>query len=146
MTISEPHRLTVDRSQPLQNMIAAGKYDWVNFNITPEHFPAGRSGVTEAEAVLVHFDRSITTGEALGELERANLRPADLPELLAFGAQHPDVQREFPIVELASVWSARDDYRNVASLCGGAGGRSLLLNWLEHGWYSGSRFLAFRDS
>src|SRR3989338_9121215 len=37
----EPHvfRLTVARGQSLEQMIAAGQYDWKNDDITPERFP-----------------------------------------------------------------------------------------------------------
>lgn len=81
-------------------------------------------------------------------MEQQGLRPADLTELLALGADphYRDLQRQFPIVELASVWSGRVGGRGVVGLCGGADGRSLSLSRREFDWAAGYRFLAFRKS
>jgi hypothetical protein len=52
------------------------------------------------ELRLVHFDREITADRILAELDRRNLRPATLPELLALGADYRDLQ--WQIVALGS--------------------------------------------
>jgi len=73
-----------------------------------------------------------------------NLRPATLPELLAFGAKYPDKQKEFPIMALGSVWIDPDGDRRVHSLGWVEGERELHLGWDKPGYVWGDycRFLA----
>lgn len=145
MQISEPYAVVVDYGLSLEQMIAAGHYGYVNPDITPEHFPVTRTRVTvDTDAMLVHLDHSMSTDDALLELDHLGLRPGDLPELLALGAKHPDLQRSFPIVELASVWTFGGGYRYVADLCGYAHARSLNLFDVALVWFDDCRFLAFR--
>ena len=96
-------KVTVDYSKTLEQMIADGKYDWKNSDIKAKNFPLNGQGTTAVNIELVHFNRNIESDTALAELDKMGLRPATLPELLAFGAKYPDKQREFPIVALGSV-------------------------------------------
>lgn len=60
------------------------------------------------------------------------------------GEIQPNLQREFPIVALGSVWRDGGGGRHVPVLgCGGAG-RRLSLGWFEFGWDDGYRFLGVR--
>ena len=144
--LDDTYRFTVNRDQRFKAVVKAGKYDWMNDDITEAHFPLTGSGTTELEGILVHFNRYISTNDALAELDRPGLRPADFQELCAFGATHPEVQRKFPIVELASVWTYRGGYRCVAYLWSDADGRYLRLSGVAGGLGDGYRFLAFRKS
>ena len=74
------------------------------------------------------------------------LRPANLPELLAFGAKYPKKQREFPIVALGSVWRYWCGSRSVACLWSVGSLRFLFLYWLEFGGDAIYRFAAVRKS
>ena len=137
--------ITVVYIQSLKAMIESGHYDWVNGDVTEKHFPLPRqSGTEELDVELVHFNRPISSDDALHELDRMGFRAATLPELLAFGSKYPEEQRKYPIVALGSVW--RDDFgdRRVADLYGLASGRSLHLYWCEDDWNSDCRFLAVR--
>jgi hypothetical protein len=49
---------------------------------------------------VIGFGRMASTNEVYREFEALDLRPVKLPELLALGAQHPNLQREFRIVGL----------------------------------------------
>lgn len=144
--LDDTYRFTVNRDQRFKAVVKAGKYDWVNDDITEAHFPLTGSGTAEQEGILVHFNRYISTNDALAELDRLGLRPADFQELCAFGAEHPNVQRKFPIVELASVWTNRDGHRYVAYLWSDAGERYLHLHGVAYDWDGLYRFLAFRKS
>ena len=139
-------RVVVNYSQTLEQMIAAGRYDWKNPDITEKHFPIppSKRGKEEVAIELVHFDRNMESDEVLRELDKAGLRSAELPELLAFGAAHPEKQREFPIVALGSVWQHWHGDRGVASLYGGADERGLGLPWWSVSWGSLYRFAAVR--
>ena len=146
MQISEPFPLTVDRVRSLQQMIEAGHYDYADPEIIEHHVPVNGTGVVTAAALLVRFNRFISTETVLAELARLNLRPGDLIELLAFGAQYPEMQRKFSVLELASIWMNRDGYRNVATLSRTARERVLVVSYPGGGWRDIHRFLAFRKS
>ena len=95
--------VTVDYGKNVEDGVEVGRYHWANFNITSEHFPTERNGIAEIEIKLIHFNRIISTVEALYELDRMGYRPAELHELLAFGEKYQEIQREFPILSLGSV-------------------------------------------
>lgn len=136
--------ITVNYDLTMKVMIKAGKYNYANPDITAEHFSVTEEGQADISIELVHFDRRIESDEAIRELDRMGLRPATLPELLAFGARHPDVQREFPIVALGSVWQSRDGNRYVPYLWSDSGERHLYLGWFEVEWFGHYRFAAVR--
>lgn len=136
--------VTVDYSKTLEQMIADGKYDWENPGINAKNFPMEGKGTSTANIELVHFNRNVDSNGVLRELDNMGLRPATLPELLAFGAKYPEKQREFPIVAHGSVWRYSRGRRIVAYLSCDGDGRGLNLDRLENGWYAGCRFAAVR--
>jgi len=138
-----PYVVTVNHDLSLAAMIRAGQYDWVNSDITSDHFPIKDEEGTKDALELVHFERYIESDDVLRELDRRGLRSATIEELLAFGAKYPELQRQFPIVALGSVWR-RLDGRFVPCLWSGAGKRYLGLSWFESGWSDRCRFLAVR--
>ncbi len=138
------YKVLVDYGQTLQQMIAAGKYNHVNSNITADNFPVTGHGQQEVVVELVHFGREMESEVVLREFETRGLRAATLPELLAFGIKYPEKQREFPIIALDSVWQNRDGYRLIPELWDVAYGRFLDLHWLEFRWSEHYRFLAVR--
>jgi hypothetical protein len=139
---SDGFLLLVNYDLSLRDAIDAGDYQGVHSSITSENFPSTRHGQTQLEMILVRYERRMTSEEVLRELDEAGLRPAELPEFLAFGATYPGVQREFSVVGLGSVWQDRKGYRNVPCLYTASEGRYLDLHWWDDGWYSYSRFAA----
>lgn len=104
-------RVVVNYGQSLAQMIQFGHYDWVNPDITEEHFPFHGQDQVELNIELVQFDKVMESGsEVLREFDIRGFQPATLPELLAFGAKYkyPEEQTEFPIVALGSIW--RDSF------------------------------------
>ena len=142
------YQLTVDYSQSLEGMIKAGKYDWVNSNITRDNFPTNHHGMQTIEVELIHFGKELTTQEIEVELENQSLRPATLEELLAFGAKYPDKQREYSIVALGSGWVGPGGCRYVPCLYGFVDGRRLDLDWddPDDQWLDRCRFLTVSKS
>ena len=138
------YKVLVDYEQTLQQMIANGKYDYVNSDINQSNFPVSGNGKQEVVVELVHYGRDMETDDVLKDLESKGMRPAILPELLAFGATHTEKQREFPIVALGSVWRGRDGGRRVPCLGRCGSGRWLRLYWDDEGWGDGCRFAAVR--
>jgi hypothetical protein len=145
--------LNIDYSRPLAEVVAAGNYSYASSNITEENFPTDKgdpevvgnpTGVNVTQAVLVHLDRVVDSDDVLAELERQGLRPGTMFELAYFGEQHPDIQRQFPVVALGSVWTSPSGDRDVGYLWEDDDDRELSLDWYGNRWYAYYRFLAFR--
>ena len=141
---TETFAVTVNYGLAVEESARAGQYGWLNESITSFNFPTARSGGHRLEAVLVHFGRVIETDDVLAELDKMGLRAGELRELLAVGAEHPDKQREFPIVALDSKWQGQDDDWCVPCLDYWFGWRKLSLRWFTANWCEECRFLAFR--
>ncbi|MBI2039244.1 MAG: hypothetical protein HYT22_03130 [Candidatus Niyogibacteria bacterium] len=141
---SNLYPITVDYTLSLERMIAAGHYDWKNDDITAKHFPMKGEGSANVEIQLVHFNRVMESETVIRELDTMGLRPATLEELLAFGAKYPDIQREFPIVALGSVWRYASGFRSVPFLGRSGAQRHLGLGWFEVRWDENYRFAAVR--
>lgn len=129
---------------PLADRIARGKYDWTNPDITEVHFPTSVPTDYDAEYKLFHFDRGISSEDAIREMEREGFRPGTLAELLALGEAQPELQKQFPVIALSSVWRDSDGDRRVPGLRWGGGRRELRLFWFEFDWDADCRFLAVR--
>lgn len=136
---------TVDYGITIEEAVRRGHYNYADANITSQNFSTKQKGKVERVMELIHFDCYISTNEILKEFDRMGYRPAELHELLAFGEQHPDVQRKFPVVALGPVWRRPDGYRLVPCLWGGTDNRGLGLHWFGGGWVSGFRFIVCRE-
>jgi hypothetical protein len=143
-SVVQQYLITVNYDLSVKGAIAAGKYDWKNDDITSKNFPSKRTGTTHIEIILVKFDKDMTSEDVLRELDKQGLRAAELPELLAFGEKYPDVQREFPVVALGSVWQSSFGIRFVPYLSRNGGKRDLSLVWFDSRWNSSFRFAAVR--
>ena len=135
---------SINYEMSIEELLRLGKYDWSNNDITSKHFPTKRTGEADITIELVHFGRNIGSDDAIKELDRMGLRPAEACELLKFGEKHPDVQREFPIAALGSVWRYLSGYRYVGCLYRSGAERHAYLRWFEGGWGDGWRFAAVR--
>lgn len=134
--------VVVNYDLSVEEAINLGHYQAVHTDITSKNFPSARSGQAALEVVLVRFEHRMRSEDVVQELEKEGLRPADLPEFLAFGAKYPDVQRKFSVAGLGSVWKDRKGYRSVPCLYEASEGRYLDLHWWDDGWYSYTRFAA----
>lgn len=137
-------KIVVDYNISLAEMIKAGGYNWVNNNITAENFPIQREGKEVLEITLLPFNRPISSYKAKKKMGKAGYRPANLPELLTLGFQHPDFQRQFPIVALDSVWWLHPGGPCVPCLWGDAWERGLHFRQLKDIWHPGYRFAVVR--
>lgn len=142
---TEVFRVAVDYSMSLDEMIAAGHYDWMNSDITAKHFPVSGGGQREVELELVHLNREASTAYVLEELERRGLRPAKIAELLALGANHPELQKQFPIIAFGSVWRDPSGLHYLPFLRGRSDERDLDLYDYDFHWPFKCRFLAVRE-
>lgn len=137
--------ITVDYGQTVAQTIKAGKYDWVDGNINQKSFPHNRKqGKAELTVELVHFSRIMDSDKVVEALDQMGLRPATLVELCALGAQHPELQRSFPIVALGSVWNHPLGGRGVSCLGRNGTRRILNLSWWNTVWRESCRFAGIR--
>jgi hypothetical protein len=134
----------VDYGLTVAKAVKAGRYDYVNPNITAQNFPAKRSDKAATTVELVHFDKYMPSDEAKAELDGMGLRPAELHELLVLGTTHPKLQRKFPIIALGSVWQGPDGSRSVTFLDGYGSERYLYLSQVDSDWFEHCRFAAVR--
>ncbi len=142
--IQATYSVVVDYTKSLSQMVKAGKYELVNSNIIADHFPIKGEGQQEVEVTLFHFGRTMSSEEVISELKKAGYRPARIEELLALGAERPELQKQFSVVALGSVWRSPVGGRSVPCLDWCAAGRNLRLRWLGFGWGGGWRFAAVR--
>jgi hypothetical protein len=113
-------------------MIAAGRYDWTNVNITLNFFQVEGNGAVEFEGVLFHFGGGVSSDEAKKQIEAAGYEVGKIEHILCFGANYPEEQRKFPIVGLGSVSGI------------GGSNRGLNRSWWGSDWPSHCRFLGIR--
>ena len=147
--VTEEFRFAVNYTLTLVEMIAKGKYDWSNPDITLESFPIVGSGVVEYEACYFDFPDSVFSDDAIATIVAEDStnpwEPAQIEHKCSFGAKFPEEQRKYSIVGLGSVAGVRGN-RHVPCLWGDLSERNLDLYWFDRddGWAGYYRFLAVR--
>lgn len=145
--------ITIDYSRTLEEMVAVGRYDhYYPKIINSTNFSIEKSvvGKIKREAVLFRFDQykqEIDSGDILEIQEKMKIkgfRPGTLPELLALGAQYPELQRSYVILELGSEWIRSDGAWYVICICGDKVVR-VLGSFAYQFDRERMRFLAFRN-
>ena len=136
--------ISVNYDLSVESLVAQGKYDWKSSYITSKNFSTTRKGEATLNLELVPLNQVLTSEEVIAELKKQGLRPAELHELLAFGAKYPDEQKKYLIVALGSVWRDWSGDRGVAYLYGGCDERGLSLHFFVRRWSVYRRFLAVR--
>lgn len=135
--------VVVNCNRSRAEMIKAGNYDWVNDDITKRNFPVEDKGEKKKNIVLFHFNKYMESDDVIAEMNKAGYRPANADEILALGEAHPDLQREFPIVALGSVWRSPGGSRDMLCLNRRGFKRNLVLLCFGGGWLNvGFRFAA----
>lgn len=129
----------------LEKLIKQAKFDFVNENITTKNFPDAEFADLK-DAKLFHFNRYISSDEAIAEMRKENYRPASVRELVAYAIKNPEEQTKHPIVALGQDWSVPDGDRSVAYLGRWNFKRNLSLGYRGLGWNGCWRFLAFSES
>lgn len=140
--------LIVDYNKTIKQAIADGRYDQKNGNITAENLPISKEMVgtgTVVYAKLFHFNRHISSDDAISKMDEAGYRPANLMELLTLGILFPESQRQFLIVALGSIWRDSHDDPCVPLLNITKSKRELDLGWFNESWWNANyRFLAIK--
>jgi hypothetical protein len=96
------------------------------------------------DIVLLDFDREVMAPAVLDEAARRGLDRPRYEDALYFGIQHPDVQRERPVVFLHDPWFGFFGRWDVLSLWTNAGRRELGLEGFDAVWGPTYRFAFVR--
>lgn len=133
------------RDLSIKELVAAGKFEWSNPDVTDWHFPAEKEKAAKEEAVLVHCNQNVSDEELEAVYDHFKLRPGTPKELLSVAIDHPELQRKFPIVATSQFWRDSDGDRYVPYL-DFFDKRELNLRWYDDVWHASYRFLAVRNS
>ncbi|PIT95094.1 hypothetical protein COT98_01065 [Candidatus Falkowbacteria bacterium CG10_big_fil_rev_8_21_14_0_10_39_9] len=139
--------LTVDYNKTPEQAVADGNYDYKNSGINGKKFPISPEMIgkkVDIAGKLFHFHREISSEDAISEMDKKGYRPATLMELLALGAAHPELQREFLVIALGSIWHLSSVIRCVPCLRVGGSGRELNLRCFGVAWVALDRFFGVR--
>lgn len=120
--------------------MAAGHYGYAHSCVTSDNFPVRRFHPTAREIAVLEFGGDVTSDEALTEAARRGLERPTPEDALCFGAQHPEVQREGPVVFLHEPWFGFFGRRDVLCLWTNAGRRELGLEGFDDLWSGEYRF------
>ena len=101
--------------------------------------PVGRK---KQRITLVPIDCPAKKEAVLARMEELNVRPTLSPEFLALTRAFPDLQRQFPLIGLGSVWAGSGGNRLVLYACESSGERDLRLRWDDREWDVDFRFPA----
>ncbi len=137
-------KIKVDYDRLLESLVEAGKYDWSHIDISSELFSKKQKGVSDIVVELINFESKKETKMVLEELNKNGLRPADITEILTFGATYPEEQTKYPIVACGSEWIGTCGGHFVPCLRSGSKGRYLDLYWLGGIWDTYYRFAVVR--
>ncbi|MEZ4156389.1 MAG: hypothetical protein R3B52_00215 [Candidatus Paceibacterota bacterium] len=138
--------IVVGEDETFDSLVAAGHYgskgDWV----TGEQFPVRPSQPGERQLVLLHFARVVSSENAIDEAAKQGLERPTYEDALRFGAQHPEVQCQFPVVFLHEPLPDAYDGPSVLCLDCRASGRDLDYRWFDGGWGCLYRFVFVRPT
>lgn len=138
-------RLTkIGDGRTTEELVRDGNYNYANSNVNSANFPirSMRRGVRNI--VLLEFDRDPTSAEVLVEAAKQGLERPVYEDALYFGVEHPEVQRDRPVVFLHEPWRDSDGGLDVLDLWCLAGNRKLGLNYFGSRWGRDYRFAFVR--
>jgi hypothetical protein len=138
--------LRVDYGRPIERLVEEGHYGWSHIDISSELFSTERKGMADIVIELLHFATRKHTEEVLTAITRNGLRPADIVEILTFGATYPDEQRQYPIVARGALWIGTCGGHFVPCLRTGSKGRYVDLYWFGGMWDTYYRFAVIREA
>ena len=126
------YRITTGDGRTTEELVEAGGYAYAHSCVFSENFPARHfGGASTREIVLIELDHDVTADEAIEEAAALGLERPTYEDALYFGIEHPDVQRERPVVFLHDPWYGYFGRRDVLLLWTNAGGRELGLEGFD---------------
>lgn len=112
----------------------AGRYGYVHSCVSSDNFPASFGPKRVREIALLVLGRDATSEEAIAEAARLGLERPTYEDALHFGIEHPDAQRDRPVVFLHDPWFGFFGRRDVLCLWENGGRRELGLEGFDDLW------------
>lgn len=141
--------LKITDGRTTEELVRDGKYNYANPDINSENFPARARKEKSVTIEFIKgddFDHEPTSEEVLQEAEKRGLNRPAYEDGLYFGVEHPEVQREGPVVFLHEPWRDFGGDLRVVGLWSGGGCRGLHLVCFADGWGRDCRFAFVRPS
>ena len=138
------HHITIGDGRSTEELVEAGRYGYAHSAVISENFPTGAGPARTRDIVLLGFAREVTAAEALADATRRGLAAPTYEDALYFGIEHPDVQREAPVVFLHEPWVGYFGRRDVLLLWDNAGRRELGLEGFDDPFSAAYRFAFVR--
>jgi hypothetical protein len=135
---------SMDYSQKLEQMIAAGYYECENEHLWAKLLITNRKSIEKVEAKLFHFDLCMSSEDAKRCIEVDGWEVANIAHLLVFGIKYPKERYDFSIIALGSSCEVRNESAVLCLSKGGSVRRLYLLPQGGSSWASHCRFLAIR--
>lgn len=135
--------MTIEPDLAFEDRITRGNYGWRNSDLTEKKFLVTADQVGEWEWKLFHFNRSISSEEAIRLMKEDGYDAGQIGHILTFGEINPEEQRKYPIIGLGSVAEVLLD-RFVPVLWYDDDRRGLCLSWFDRDWGDRCRFLGVR--
>lgn len=128
-------KVEVDCQKSIAELTKAVKCDMVNSDINDNNFPLTEKGKQEKQCVLIRAnEKALDNPDEY--LNKFDLKPGKLEDLLAFGAKFPESGFELPIFALGSKFSSIHGNRRYPVLCNSFPGQRCLslgeFSW--QGW------------
>lgn|GEM_PF-2865821 len=138
--------LSVDPQMPYADQIAAGNYTETDSEVLDHNF-VSRSYQHEVKAKMLQASCRVTTEDALTQMNKEHSRPADVFDLLAFGAKQVDIDADYGIVELGSSYHSTDGNQHYIVIDVNKGKRRLVgrETWSDKTWPAGTYFLVVQE-
>jgi len=135
------YRITVGDGRSTEALVAAGDYGYAHSCLISENFPArhGR-GRRQRELWLLEFEGDVTADDVIREATARGLARPTYEDALYFGIEHPEVQRERPVVFRHEPWFGYFGRWEVVYLWCNAGRRELGLEGFDATWDRSYRF------
>jgi hypothetical protein len=135
------YAITVNYDLSVEDAVRAGHYEEASEELTSENFPSLRTGTTTIELILINFHDEMGFERVVHQFDEMGLRVAELPELLAYGAQHPKEPYGYEVVALGSVLSLPKGLPAVPHI----DGNTLVFSYRYGKWNALARFAAVRE-
>lgn len=139
--------IEVNYSKSLDEMISEANFDYLNSQITAEHFPIQGNDIQLVNLRLVKIENPSSTATVLNLIKNLNLTPAKIEQLVAFATQYPDFQKTgYPIVALGTQWQRSENEIVVPVLRGGENDRNMHLLRTANRWNPSEIFAAIQNN
>lgn len=145
--ISKPIKIFMDPAKTHEQLIVEGNYNFVHESVSSRNFPQKNILIRENVMLMIRlflFQNETSSLEAEMIIKSNGCQSANLDTLILFGNKYPNMQRNFLLTALGSVWF-ETDYRYCPILKSINGQRQIDLMWFDGGWLAKTVFIGIMN-